>query len=105
MKCPIYFACLKLFVDDSKCSASVAMLLCRLEVGTESSVDRSKSIKTFLMALFEDCGNTDIEVCFQDLPPAWISLPHLAMLIPAARMMTSDLSCYGAPHIGWCHNL
>lgn len=39
---------------------------CRLEVGTESGVDRSKSIKTFLMALFEECGNTDIEVLFQD---------------------------------------
>ncbi|DBA70992.1 TPA: hypothetical protein ACH3X2_011428 [Trebouxia sp. C0005] len=33
----------------------------RLEVGTESSIDRSKSIKTFLMALFADSGNTDIE--------------------------------------------
>lgn len=33
----------------------------RLEVGTESSIDRSKSIKTFLMALFQECGNTDIE--------------------------------------------
>jgi 3-hydroxy-3-methylglutaryl CoA synthase len=39
--------------------------LCRLEVGTESSIDKSKSIKTFLMALFADSGNTDIEVkCF-----------------------------------------
>ncbi|KAL0043896.1 hypothetical protein WJX82_003072 [Trebouxia sp. C0006] len=33
----------------------------RLEVGTESSIDKSKSIKTFLMALFADSGNTDIE--------------------------------------------
>ena len=37
-------------------------LCCRLEVGTESSVDRSKSIKTFLMALFAHSGNSDIEV-------------------------------------------
>lgn len=33
----------------------------RLEVGTESSIDKSKSIKTFLMALFADSGNTDVE--------------------------------------------
>ena len=35
---------------------------CRLEVGTESALDRSKSIKTFMMSLFEEHGNNDIEV-------------------------------------------
>ena len=33
----------------------------RLEVGTESQTDRSKSIKSNLMALFEECGNYDVE--------------------------------------------
>ena len=33
----------------------------RLEVGTESMVDRSKSIKTFLMRHFEASGNHDVE--------------------------------------------
>ncbi|KAK8795664.1 hypothetical protein WA158_000321 [Blastocystis sp. Blastoise] len=33
----------------------------RLEVGTESMPDRSKSIKTYLMSLFEKEGNTNIE--------------------------------------------
>ncbi|WP_256679948.1 type I polyketide synthase [Pseudomonas sp. Q1] len=33
----------------------------RLEVGTESQVDRSKSIKSYLMQLFEDHGNCNIE--------------------------------------------
>ena len=33
----------------------------RLEVGTESLVDKSKSTKTVLMSLFEGSGNTDIE--------------------------------------------
>ncbi|BDA43888.1 Hydroxymethylglutaryl-CoA synthase, cytoplasmic [Coccomyxa sp. Obi] len=33
----------------------------RLEVGTESALDRSKSIKTFLMTLFAEHGNHDIE--------------------------------------------
>jgi len=33
----------------------------RLEVGTETIVDKSKSVKTTLMELFEDKGNTDIE--------------------------------------------
>ena len=36
--------------------------LCRLEVGTESALDGSKSIKTFLMSLFAEHGNNDIEV-------------------------------------------
>lgn len=34
----------------------------RLEVGTESALDRSKSIKTFLMPLFSEAGNHDVEV-------------------------------------------
>ncbi|XP_013077525.2 hydroxymethylglutaryl-CoA synthase 1-like [Biomphalaria glabrata] len=33
----------------------------RLEVGTETIIDKSKSAKTVLMQLFEDSGNTDIE--------------------------------------------
>lgn len=34
----------------------------RLEVGTESAVDASKSVKTYLMALLEEAGNSDVEV-------------------------------------------
>ncbi|KAK1305442.1 Hydroxymethylglutaryl-CoA synthase [Acorus calamus] len=33
----------------------------RLEVGSETMIDKSKSIKTWLMEIFEECGNTDIE--------------------------------------------
>ncbi|ONI06916.1 hypothetical protein PRUPE_5G088900 [Prunus persica] len=33
----------------------------RLEVGSETVIDKSKSIKTFLMTVFEKHGNTDIE--------------------------------------------
>ncbi|KAF8413089.1 hypothetical protein HHK36_001065 [Tetracentron sinense] len=33
----------------------------RLEVGSETVIDKSKSIKTFLMQIFEECDNTDIE--------------------------------------------
>ncbi|KAH9616923.1 hypothetical protein KSS87_015237 [Heliosperma pusillum] len=33
----------------------------RLEVGSETVLDKSKSIKTFLMQTFEEHGNTDIE--------------------------------------------
>ncbi|GKE32236.1 hydroxymethylglutaryl-CoA synthase-like protein, partial [Tanacetum coccineum] len=33
----------------------------RLEVGSETVIDNSKSIKTFLMDIFENAGNTDIE--------------------------------------------
>uniref|UniRef100_A0A8D0G2U8 Hydroxymethylglutaryl-CoA synthase n=1 Tax=Sphenodon punctatus TaxID=8508 RepID=A0A8D0G2U8_SPHPU len=33
----------------------------RLEVGTETIIDKSKAVKTVLMQLFEESGNTDIE--------------------------------------------
>lgn len=33
----------------------------RLEVGSETIIDKSKSIKTWLMQIFEEYGNTDIE--------------------------------------------
>jgi hydroxymethylglutaryl-CoA synthase len=33
----------------------------RLDVGTETLIDKSKSIKSTLMSLFEESGNTDIE--------------------------------------------
>jgi len=33
----------------------------RLEVGTETIIDKSKSVKTVLMQLFEPSGNTDVE--------------------------------------------
>ena len=33
----------------------------RLEVGTETLIDKSKSVKTVLMQLFEESGNSDIE--------------------------------------------
>jgi len=33
----------------------------RLEVGTETIIDKSKSVKTILMQLFEKSGNANIE--------------------------------------------
>jgi len=36
-------------------------LIGRLEVGSETVIDKSKSIKTWLMQIFEKSGNTDIE--------------------------------------------
>lgn len=33
----------------------------RIEVGTETILDKSKSVKTVLMQLFENAGNTDVE--------------------------------------------
>lgn len=37
------------------------MQIGRLEVGTETIIDKSKSVKTTLMQLFSKCGNTDVE--------------------------------------------
>merc|ERR1711946_119396 len=33
----------------------------RLEVGTETIIDKSKSVKSVLMQLFKSSGNTDVE--------------------------------------------
>ena len=38
----------------------------RLEVGTESAVDMSKSIKSVLMSLFTESGNHDVEGALLD---------------------------------------
>ncbi|EPZ34392.1 Hydroxymethylglutaryl-coenzyme A synthase domain-containing protein [Rozella allomycis CSF55] len=48
----------KRLMDSSKISY---LDIGRIEVGTESIVDKSKSVKTVLMQLFEEHGNTDIE--------------------------------------------
>ncbi|CAN6290890.1 unnamed protein product [Urochloa humidicola] len=45
---------LKKYNIDPKCIG-------RLEVGSETVIDKSKSIKTWLMQIFEEYGNTDIE--------------------------------------------
>ncbi len=39
-----------------------ARLVCRLEVGSESGPDRSKSVKSYLMQLIGAAGNHDLEV-------------------------------------------
>lgn len=36
----------------------------RLEVGTETIIDKSKSVKSVLMQLFEESGNHDVEGLF-----------------------------------------
>lgn len=46
------------FVEKYQISPS---LIGRMEVGTESLVDKSKAVKTVLMDLFANHGNTDIE--------------------------------------------
>jgi len=51
-------------------------------VGTESALDRSKPLKSFIMALFAESGNFDIEARL--LPPRG-SPPHRACCL-AARL-------------------
>lgn len=50
------------------CCLVIACIKRRMEVGTESALDRSKSIKTFLMSLFSEHGNNDIEVVPLEIP-------------------------------------
>jgi len=64
------------FVDDREDVASLCLTVVdklmtrtgtsyanigRLEVGTESLIDKSKSVKTVIMQLFEESGNSDVE--------------------------------------------
>ena len=42
------------------CEQQSAGPACRLEVGSESGIDHSKSVKSFLMQRFEAVGNTDV---------------------------------------------
>lgn len=66
---------------------------CRLEVGTESALDRSKSVKSFLMQIFAASGNTDIQV--EPLRPAanraWCapSLPTTGCVAMPRRVSTA----------------
>ena len=46
----------------------------RLEVATETILDHSKSVKTFLMQLFAESGNTDIEGTFAAWSTIFLSL-------------------------------
>ena len=56
-------------VSMALCSLSTLIRLCelnfceigRLEVGTESAVDRGKSTKSFLMAFFESDGHYNVD--------------------------------------------
>ena len=70
----------------------------RLEVGTETIIDKSKAVKTVLMELFQDSGNTDIEgidttnACYGDT----------ASLFNAANWMESsswDGTCCQRPYV------
>lgn len=77
----------------------------RLEVGTETSIDSSKSIKTYLMMLFEEAGNTDLEVRAK-LAGLWWRTALLVLgqgmviegrtelLLPWAALLASALCCH-----------
>ena len=65
-------------------------------MGTESALDRSKSIKTFLMSLFAERGNHDIEVRFQ--LPLQESARPLAQLF-SCPPLSSVYALSACPHI------
>ena len=70
----------------------------RLEVGTESMVDRSKSIKTFLMRHFEASGNHNLEgvdtynACYGGTAALLNSIGWLKNRPPGDKVRTSILS-------------
>ena len=58
---------------------------CRLEVGTESSLDRSKSVKSFLMQYFAQSGNNDVVVCLGSGCMSW----HVCSCCPNPCLLTA----------------
>lgn len=77
----------------------------RLEVGTETAVDSSKSIKSYLMMLFEEAGNTDVEGvdCIQACYGGTAAVQNAANWIESrawdgrlAVVVMSDISLYEA---------
>jgi len=54
----------------------------RLEVGTETLIDKSKSVKSMLMQLFSESGNSDVE----GVPPmpVTVALPPFLTLCPGS---------------------
>ncbi len=53
----------------------------RLEVGTETLVDKSKSVKSHLMDLFKSSGNTDIEGFLLDIHAFFVEVVREQMLV------------------------
>ncbi|KAB0399407.1 hypothetical protein E2I00_006985, partial [Balaenoptera physalus] len=77
----------------------------RLEVGTETIIDKSKAVKTVLMELFQDSGNTDIEgtdttsACYGDTASLYsvvtlpLSIHHYALVV------CGDIAVYSSGNI------
>lgn len=74
-----------------------------LEVGTETILDKSKSIKTVLMQLFEESGNTDIEgvdtinACYGGTAALFHAIDHCSSPFwdgRAAIVVAADIAVY-----------
>lgn len=74
-----------------------------LEVGTETILDKSKSIKTVLMQLFEESGNTDIEgvdtinACYGGTAALFHAIDHCASPFWDGRLaivVAADIAVY-----------
>lgn len=59
----------------------------RVEVGTETLVDKAKSVKTYLMPLFGE--NTDVEVCRPSRPILTARVPITSTLVMAGQTLSS----------------
>ncbi|KAF7233482.1 hypothetical protein EG68_08280 [Paragonimus skrjabini miyazakii] len=75
-----------------------------LEVGTETLIDKSKSTKTVLMQLFENCGNLDVEgvdvknACFGGTAAVFHALNWLESSAWDGRLalvVAADIAVYG----------
>ena len=67
-----------------------------MEVGTESSIDRSKSIKSHLMRLFKDT-NTNIQVLASRAGDTRAFMAAHACSLPQA-LATVVMDCVKTPH-------
>ena len=73
----------------------------RMEVGTETIIDKSKSVKTVLMQLFVDSGNTNIEgldttnACFGGTQALFNSAAWIESSAWDGELMAASLSVSG----------
>uniref|UniRef100_A0A8C6AQP3 Hydroxymethylglutaryl-CoA synthase n=1 Tax=Monodon monoceros TaxID=40151 RepID=A0A8C6AQP3_MONMO len=70
----------------------------RLEAGTETIIDKSKAVKTVLVELFQDSGNTDMEgidttsACYGDTSSSWDGTHY-------ALVACGDIAVYSSGNI------
>lgn len=80
----------------------------RLEVGTETIIDKSKSVKTVLMQLFAESGNTSVEgidttnACYGGTSALFNAIAWVESSAWDGTFKTTCVPRAGCLHLSWC---